>query len=79
MLLYLFKRLCGKRSIEQIKKSIKNNIKLKTYNVTQIKQLGMCMATIKLKNFKKKCVFFVVQGNGQSFLGMPDISSVKHY
>ena len=32
----------------------------------QIEQLGMCMAIIKFKNFKKKCVFFVVPGNGQS-------------
>ena len=38
----------------------------------QIKQLGMCMATIKFKYFKKKCVFFVVPGNGQALLGMPD-------
>ena len=32
----------------------------------QIDQLGMCIATIKFKNFKKKCVFFVVLGNGQA-------------
>ena len=38
----------------------------------QIEQLGMCMANIKFKNFKKKCVFFVVPGNGQALLGMPD-------
>ena len=33
----------------------------------------MCMAIIKFKNFKKKCVFFVVPGNSQAFLGMPDM------
>ena len=32
----------------------------------------MCTATIKFKNFKKKCVFFVVPGNCQALLGMPD-------
>ena len=40
----------------------------------QIEQLGMCTATIKFKNFKKKCVFFVVPGNGQALLGMPDMA-----
>ena len=32
----------------------------------------MCTAIIKFKNFKKKCVFFVVPGNGQALLGLPD-------
>ena len=39
----------------------------------QIKQLGMCTTIIKFKNFKKKCVFFVVPGNSQALLGMPDM------
>ena len=53
MWLYIFKKLCGNRSVEQLKRSIKSNIKLKTYNGMQIEQLGTCMATIKFKNFKK--------------------------
>ena len=57
MPLHIFERLCGHQSIEQLTRSIKNNIKLKTYNGMQIKQLGMCTAIIKFKNFKKKCVF----------------------
>ena len=72
MPLYIFKKLCSNRSVEQLKRSIRNNIKLKTYNATQIKELGMCMATIKFKNCKKKYVFFVVPGNGQALLGIPD-------
>ena len=32
MPLYIFKKLSGHQSIEQLKRSIKNNIKLKTYN-----------------------------------------------
>ena len=32
----------------------------------------MCTATIKFKNFKKRRVFFVVPGNSQALLGMPD-------
>ena len=73
MPLYIFKRLCGHQSVEELKRSIKNNMKLKTYNGMQIKQLGTCMAIIKLKNSNKKCVFFVVPGNGQALLGLPDM------
>ena len=43
----------------------------------QIEQLGMCMATIKFKNFKKKCVFFVVPGNSQALLGIPDMVALN--
>ena len=38
----------------------------------QIEQLGMCVVTIKFKNFNKQCMFFVVPENGQALLGMPD-------
>ena len=74
MLQYIFKKLCGNRSVEQLRRSIKNSIKLKMYNGMKIEQLGMCTATIKFKNFKKKCVLFVVLGNGQALLGMPDMA-----
>ena len=57
MLLYIFKMLSGNKSVEQLKRSIKSNIKLKTYNGMQIEQLGTCTATIKFKNFKRRCVF----------------------
>ena len=39
-----------------------------------IMQLGMCTVHVKFKNIKKRCVFFVVPGNGQALLGMPDTS-----
>ena len=35
------------------------------------------MVVIKFKNIKKRCVFFVVPGNGQVLLGMPDIAALK--
>ena len=35
-------------------------------------QLGMCMVQIKFKNITKRCTFFVVPGNRQALLGMPD-------
>ena len=53
MPLYIFKKLFRNKSVEQLKRSIKSNIKLKTNNGMQIEQLGMCMVTIKFKNFKK--------------------------
>ena len=59
-------------SKEQLKRSIKGSIKLKTYNSMHIMQLGTCTVHIKLKNVKKRFVFFVVPGNGQGLLGMPD-------
>ena len=62
---------------EQLKGSIKSNIKLKMYNKTHVTQLGTCTVTIKFKNSKKCCVFFVVPGNGQVLLRMPDIAALK--
>ena len=58
MPLYIFKKLFKNIPEEQLKGSIKCNIKLKTYNGTHITQLGTCVITIKFKNSKKAlCVF----------------------
>ena len=35
------------------------------------------MVVIKFKNIKKRCVFFVVPGNGQALLRMPDTAALK--
>ena len=35
------------------------------------------MVVIKLKNIKKRCVFFVVPGNSQALLRMPDTAALK--
>ena len=35
------------------------------------------MVHIKCKNLKKRCIFFVVPGNGQALLGMPDMASLN--
>ena len=64
-------------SKEQLKRSVKGNIKLKTYNGTHIMQPGMCAVHIKFKNIKKRCVLFVVPGNGQALLGMPDMVALN--
>ena len=71
-LLYIFQKLFANIGEDQLKRLVKGNIKLKTYNGTHIMQLGMCMVQIKLKNIMKRCTFFVVPGNGQALLGMPD-------
>ena len=57
MLLYIFKKLFRNGLVEQLKRSIKSNIKLQTYNGMQIEQLGTCAVTIKFKDLKKQCVF----------------------
>ena len=33
--------------------------------------------TFKFINLKKRCVFFVVPGNGQALLGMPDMAMLN--
>ena len=73
MPLYIFKKLFKNMLAEQLKGSIKSKIKLKMYNRTHVTQLGTYAVTLKLK----KCVFFVVWGNGQALLGMPDIAALK--
>ena len=50
MPLYIFKRQFQNMSEEQLKSSVKGNIKLKTYNGTHITQLGICTVLIKFKN-----------------------------
>ena len=73
MPLYIFRKLFKNMSKEQLKRSVEGNKKLKTYNGMHITQLGMCTVHIKFKNIKKRCIFFVVPGNGQALLGMPDM------
>ena len=40
-------------------------------------QLETCVVVTKFKNIKKHCVFFVVPGNGQVLIGMPDATSLN--
>ena len=46
MPLYIFKKLFKNMTEEQLKRSIKGNIKLKMYNGTHIMQLGTCTALV---------------------------------
>ena len=77
MPLYIFKKLFKNITEEQLKTSIKSHIRLCTYNKTNIMQLGTCAVLIKFKNVKKCCGFFVVPGNGQALLWMPDTATLN--
>ena len=77
MLLFLFKKLFRNTTEEQWQKSIQSPIRLKMYNKTHTTQLGTGMVVIEFKNIKKRCVFFVVPGNGQVLLGMLHIAALK--
>ena len=56
MPLFIFKKLFKNITEEQLQKSIKAHIRLRTYNKSSITQLGMCEVVIKFKNMKKRCV-----------------------
>ena len=47
------------------------------YNKTFIIQLGMWVVIIAYQNNRKECEFFVVLGNGQTLLGMPDTAALN--
>ena len=74
---YIFKKLFPRVSESQLTKTIKDHIKLKKYNKTFIAQLGTCAVIIAHKNNRRKCEFFVVLGNGQVLLGMPDTAALN--
>ena len=77
MPLYIFQKLFANISEDQLKRLVKGNIKLKTYTGTHIMQLGTYEVQIKLKKITKRCTFFVVPGNGQALLGMPDTAALN--
>ena len=74
---HIFKKLFKNITEDELKKTIKGHIKLRTHNKTIITPLGMCMVTMKFKDNKKRCMFFVVPRNGQALLGIPDTAALK--
>ena len=50
-----------------------NSVVFKTYNQSDIEQLGMCTVKLRHKNKSAQCRFFVVPGDGPALIGMPDI------
>ena len=46
---------------------------LKTYNQSDMKQLGVYTVRLRHRDETAKCRFFIVPGNGPALLGIPDI------
>ena len=74
---YLFKKLFPNVTNEQLVATVNMHMLLKTYNKTTITQLGTCKVIIEHKKHQKTCQFFVVPGNGQALLELPDIDALK--
>ena len=74
MPLHMHKKLFPSITNEQLATTKNKNVLLKMYNKTTITQLGMCTVIVEHNNNndKKKCGLFVVPGNGETLLGMPD-------
>ena len=54
--------------------AIKNNsIVLKTYSQSNVENLGVCTVRSRNKDKAVRCRLVVVPGDGQTWLGMPDI------
>ena len=62
---------------EQLEKSIKNNIKLRTYNGMHIMQLAICAVLIKFKNLKN-AAYFCSSGKLSSAARDARYSSTEH-
>ena len=77
MSLHVYKKLFPKITNEQLVAMKHISIQLKVYNKTTVTQLHTCAAELENKNNKKKCRFFVVCGNGQALLHIPDIDALN--
>ena len=67
----IFTKLFPSSTMDQLA-GTKDTIKLRTYNCKVITQLGRCKVEIENNDKCKKCIFFVVSGNGEALLGMSD-------
>ena len=74
---YIYKSLFPRITNEQLVAMRNESIQLKTYNKRTITQLGTCTVEIEHNNKHKMYNFFVVLGNGQALLGMPDIDTLN--
>ena len=71
MAFHVYKKSFPNITKEQLAKTRNKRITLNTYNKTSKNQLGTCNVIIEHKNNTKRCQFFVVLVNGQTFLVMP--------
>ena len=57
----------------ELNAKISKSLVLKTFNESNIEQLGRCSVRIRHNNKCAKCRFFIVPGDGPALLRMPDI------
>ena len=70
----MFRILFPKSTLAALLTTNKNNsVILKTYNQSDIKQLGVCTVRLRHKDENAKCRFLLVPGDDPALLGMPDI------
>ena len=63
-------------AIADLKKSISGKVMLHARN-SYILQKSICKVTIINKDIEFQCNFFVVPGNGQAYLRMPDCERIQ--
>ena len=68
-----FKMLFPKSTVEALHATGNNSLVLKTYNQSNIEQLGVCTIKLRHKDNIAKYRFFVVPGDSPAWLGIPDI------
>ena len=73
MPLHIYYKLFPRATKEQLAATWNKNIQPKAFNRTTIAQLGIHKVKIEHNNKLKICNIFVVPGNRQALLGMPDI------
>ena len=70
---HIYKKLFPSATVDHLAATKDAKIKLKTYNHITVTQLGRCKVKIENNNKCKTCIFFVVPGDGEALLEMPDI------
>ena len=68
----IFTKLFPSTTMDQLM-ATKDATKLRTHNHIPITQLSRCRVDIENNDTCKMCIFFVVPGNREALLGMPDI------
>ena len=69
----IFKTLFPKSTREALHATMNNSTVFKTYNQSNIEQLGVCAVRLRHKDKIAICRLFVVPGDGPALLGMSDI------
>ena len=80
MPLYIFKKLFKDMMDEQLEKSIKNNIKLRTYNGHIYYAIRYMCSINQVQKFKKNALHIICSSGKwcQALLGMPDTAACQH-